>query len=115
MKLAASTTMYSGPPARPLPADISAAIGAALGRLPEVREAHLPQVYAPGKIDPPAQVLVIVLDDGAPSLAPRVEQILREILPSNAHMDVMEWTAKNAALPTVRNSGCALDLKRTSN
>jgi len=63
MKIPAGTTYYIGSPAKPIPKQISDAIGTALGKIPEIVEAHLPMVYIKGQIDPTAQVLVVVLEE----------------------------------------------------
>jgi hypothetical protein len=52
------TTAYIGPPAKPIPKQISEAIGTELGKIPEILEVHLPLVYIKGLIDPPAQIPV---------------------------------------------------------
>ena len=63
MKIPAGTTYYIEPPAKLIPKQISDAIGTALGKIPEIVEAHLPMVYIKGQIEPPAQVLVVVLEE----------------------------------------------------
>lgn len=115
MKLPAGTKVYIGAPAHPLSPQLLQAIGAALGKLPEIREARLPQVYIPGEIHPSEQVLIIVVEDAAPSPAAKVNQALRAILPSNVDLLVMQWRPNNAMLPTVQSYGCALDLNRRLN
>lgn len=40
MKIPAGTTAYIGPPAQPGPKQVSEAIGAALGEIPEIVGAH---------------------------------------------------------------------------
>ena len=42
MKIPAGTTAYIGPPAKPIPKQISDGIGSGLGKFPEILEAHLP-------------------------------------------------------------------------
>lgn len=56
MKIPAGATAFIGFPANAIPKQISDAIGAALGKVPDILEAHLPNVYIKGYIDPPAQV-----------------------------------------------------------
>ena len=65
MKIPAGTNVYIGPPAKPIPKQLSDAIGTELGKIPDILEAHLPMVYIKGQIDPPAQVLVIVLEENS--------------------------------------------------
>jgi hypothetical protein len=115
MKLPARTKLLIGPPAHPMARELSWVIGAALGDIPEICEAHLPMVYAKGLIDPPAQVLVVILEKGAVGQSPKIGEILRKTLPTGAHLDVLEWEPANPSLPTVRKTGCALDLNRKLN
>ena len=112
MNLPASTKVYIGPPARPMAPEVSRAIGTALGRIPEICEGHLPMVYIEGKIDPPAQVLVVVLEEGATSQQAKIRNILGEVLPAGFHLDVLEWRQNEPTLPTVRRAGTAVHLSR---
>ena len=61
------TQIFIGPPASPMPAERVLEIGNALSKRHGIAEAYLPQVYCKGKFDPPSQVLVVVMEDGAPS------------------------------------------------
>jgi hypothetical protein len=115
MKLPAGTKVYIGPPAHPMAQEVSRAIGAALGRIPEIREGHLPMVYIEGKIDPPAQILVVVLEEGAASQQLKIKEIMRGLLPTGSYLDMLEWRPNNPTLPTVRRTDTALDLNRKLN
>src|SRR4029077_11959701 len=77
MNLPAGTQAYIGAPARPMNRVLSRTIGTALGKIPEIKEAHLPQVYIKGKIDPPAQILVVVIEEGAPSQLLKIKEAMR--------------------------------------
>jgi len=44
MKNRPGTKIYIGPPAKPIPKQVSDAIGTALGGIAEIGEAHLPMV-----------------------------------------------------------------------
>jgi hypothetical protein len=112
MKIPGGTPVYIGPPAKPIPKQISDAIGTALGKITEIEEAHLPMVYIKGHIDPPAQVLVVVLDDHAPSPQARIAETLRAVLPTNFHMDITELHPGDTNLPTIRATGTKLNLNR---
>jgi hypothetical protein len=81
MKIPVGTTAYIGPPANPIPKQISDAIGTALGKIPEILEAHLPMVYIKGQIDPPTHVLVVVLEENRPSPQAKITEVLRAVLP----------------------------------
>jgi hypothetical protein len=115
MKIPAGTTCYIGPPAKPIPKQISDAIGTALGKIPEIVEAHLPMVYIKEQIDPPAQVLVVVLEENKPSPQARISEALRAALPTNSHMDVTESDPGDPKLTTIRATGTQLNLNRKLN
>ena len=112
MKIPPNTTAYIGPPAKPMPKQISDAIGTALGMIPEIVEAHLPMIYIKGHIDPPAQVLVVVLQENRPSPQAKIAKALRGVLPTNSHMDITESHREDSNLPTIRATGTQLDLNR---
>jgi hypothetical protein len=112
MKIPGGTTVYIGPPAKPIPKQISDAIGAALGKIVEIGEAYLPMVYIKGYVDPPAQVLVVVLDENTPSPHAKITEVLRAVLPTNFHMDITELHPGDTNLPTIRASGTQLNLNR---
>src|SRR5215470_4627264 len=112
MKIPAGTTAYIGPPAKPISTQISEAMGAALSEIAEIEEAHLPMVYIKGHIDPPAQILVVVLDENAPSPQARITEALRAVLPKNSHMDIKELHPGDGSLPTIRATGTQLNLNR---
>jgi hypothetical protein len=109
MKIPAGTTCYIGPPAKPIPKQISHAVGAALGKIPEILEAHLPMVYIEGQIDPPAQVLVVVLEKNRPSPQARISEALRLALPTNSYMDTTELHPGDPQLPTIRPTATQLE------
>jgi hypothetical protein len=112
MEIPAGTEVYIGPPAKPIPKQISDAIGAGLSQIPGIAEAHLPMVFAPGHIDPPAQVLVVVLKGNTGSAQARIADVLAAVLPENSHMDVMEKHSGDLLLHTIRLTGTQLSLSR---
>ena len=69
-------------------------------------------VYAKGHIDPPAQVLVIVLDQRVPSPHARIRETLVAVLPTDLHLDITELQPSDANLPTIRATGTQLNLNR---
>jgi hypothetical protein len=48
MKIPAGTTAHIGPPAEPIPKQLSDAIGSELGKIPQILEVHLPMIYING-------------------------------------------------------------------
>jgi len=115
MKIPAGATAYIGPPAKPIQKEISDAIGAALGKIPEILEVHLPMVYIEGHIDPPAQVLVIVLEENSTGTHAKIEEVLRATLPTNVYLDSTESRPDDPNLPTIRATGTQLNLNRKLN
>jgi hypothetical protein len=107
--------MYIGPPAKPMPMEMSQAIGAAVGKFQEIEEAHLPMVYLKGRIDPPAQVLVLVMEKQTPGLLPRVMQSIQPVIPAGSHLDAFEFPTNHPMLTTIRSTRTQLDLRRTVN
>jgi len=91
---------------------MSDAIGRALGKIAEIEEAHLPMVYIKGHIDPPAQVLVVVLEEHAPSPQARIMEAISTVLPSDFHMDITELRPGDTNLLTIRATGTQLNLNR---
>ena len=115
MEIPAGATVYIGPPAKPIAKPLSDAIGAAMGKIPEVVEAHLPMVFIEGQIDPAVQVLVVVLEENRPSSHARISAALGAVLPTSFYVDVMESPTDDPLLPTIRKTGTQLDLNRKLN
>ena len=115
MKIPAGTTAYIGAPAEPIPKQISDAIGTELGNIPEILEAHLPLVYIKGLIDPPTQILFVVVEEDGPSLQGKIVEVLGRVLPTNFYIDVSELYARDPQLPAIRASGTQLNLNRKLN
>ena len=112
MRIPAGAKLYIGPPANPIPKQVSDAIGMELGKIPEIQEAHLPMFYIKEHIDPPAQVLFIVLEENVPSQELRITEALRAILPPNFLLNTTEAYPGDRNLPTVRATGTQLNLNR---
>ena len=75
MNLPPGTTLYIGPPANPLPPELQAKIAYAISGVPGIGEAHLPQCYSKGLVDPSAQILVLVLNPGVTGAVQLREQM----------------------------------------
>lgn len=112
MKIPGGTEIYIGPPAKPMPKQVSDAIGRALGAIPEIEEAHLPMVYIKGHIDPPAQIVFVVINENGPSPREKIRELLKTALPTNSHIDILESHQRDPNLPTIRATGTQLDLNR---
>jgi len=112
MKIPQVQAAYIGPPAHPVPTQISESIAAALSKLVEINEAYLPMVYVKGYIDPPAQVLVVVLDENAPCLGTKIAEALRAVLPLDFDLDISELHPNDSQRPTIRATGTQLHLDR---
>ena len=97
-----------------MPEALSRAIGEALGSILTIREAYLPNLYIQNVIDPPAQVLVVVLEHDAPKELRRINEVLRGVVPDGFSLDIFLWWPNEPLLPTVRRVG-ALDLGQNLN
>ena len=103
------TTVYLGRPAKPIPQRLSDAIAEMVRGVVGVREAYLPQCYVKGIVEPPAQILVLVLDDPADqNLLDSVGQGLAGVLPQGMHLDVWPLTDGHSLLDTIRGTGMLL-------
>ena len=108
--ISAGSQVFVGAPAHPLPAERVRRLSAMLSELAAVEEAHLPQCYIPGRIDPPAQVLMVVLAASA-DVASTMETIIARLngmLPEGVHLDVLHLSRQHELLPFVRKAGCVL-------
>ena len=109
-EIEAGTQVLIGAPAQPMPRAQQAAIADALSRVGGVVEAHLPQLYAPGAMDEPAQVLVVVLDAGV-NVEETVHAItcgIAPLLTEDSHLDIFPLTEGSPMLEGVRAAGCQL-------
>src|SRR6266516_1386210 len=89
LTISKSSAILLGRPAKPMPQALSAEIGMMVRAIPGIREAYLPQCYVKAVVEPPAQVLVVVLDDAADrqSVLDAIGQGLTRVLPQGAHLD----------------------------
>ncbi len=88
-----------------MPQENSAAIAEMVRGIPAIREAYLPQCYVQAVVDPPAQILVLVLDDPADQKTlDAVGQGLERILPPGIHLDVWPLDPNHDLLPTIRQT-----------
>jgi hypothetical protein len=106
----AGTKMHIGSPTIPMSPELSVAIAGMLEEMPGVLEAHLPQCYAPGVIDPPAQVLMIVLSRSGQEVmfASEVRRRLLSILPKGVPLEFMFLHRSSPELESVRRANCRI-------
>jgi len=100
------TPILLGAPAKPIEKSLSDAIGEMISKITEIQEAYLPQCYAKGFVEPPAQILVIVLDSAADtqSILTAVGNGLSQILPQGVHLDVWPMDQGHGMLANIRNT-----------
>ena len=105
LTISKGTSVYLGRPAKPMPYETSAAIAEMVQGIPAIREAYLPQCYVKAVVEPPAQILVLVLDDPADQKTlDAVGQGLEDILPPGMHLDVWPLDLGHDLLPTIRQT-----------
>jgi hypothetical protein len=115
MKIPGGTTAYIGPPTKPIPKQISDAIGTELGKIPEILEVHLPLVYIKGLIDPPTQIVFAVVDENRPGPHGKIVEVMKRVLPTKFYMDISELHSSDPQLPAIRASATQLNLNRKPN
>src|SRR4051812_5695139 len=99
------TSVFLGRPAKPMPQPLSDAIGEMVRGIEGIREAYLPQCYVKDVVEPPAQILVLVLVDAADqSVLDAVGQGLSRVLPQGMHLDVWPLIDDHSLLDTVRGT-----------
>jgi hypothetical protein len=110
LKIPAGTTILIGSPAQPMKKTLSSAIGKLTGSIDKILEAHLPQMFAIGVMEEPAQVLVLVLTDQAdfPGINEQLATDLPNILPKGMHLDVWPISLEHQLLDDIRGSDCQL-------
>jgi len=110
MSIPAGTAVFLGAPANPIDGSITEALSVFLSAIDGISEAHLPQCYVTGIVDPPAQILVVVpaspqsLDEALAEL----DRGLANVLPLSKVLDVWPIPADHELLEDVRDAGCQL-------
>lgn len=81
-----------------------------VGQVPSHIEAHLPQVFAVGKMPAPRLALVVVIDaaEAPEPIAERVNRDLAASLPAGTLLDVWVLNPSDQLLPAVRSARVAL-------
>jgi hypothetical protein len=110
LKIPAGTSLFIGAPARPMERRLSTAVGKLTASIDGIIEAHLPQMFAPGVMEEPAQVLVIVMRDEADlkAVIDRVGGGLAVLLPPGRNLDVWPIPIGHAMLDEIRRTGCQI-------
>ena len=107
MRVSAGSEVFMGAPAEPMEPEIVAALSNLVDGIPEIIEAHLPQVFVRDAMQAPAQVLVIVtVDKDVQRAIDKVGARLGRILPSGRSMDVWPLNPTDKLLPMVQGVGC---------
>ena len=93
-----------GTPARPIEEALLQSIGTMLLNMGGVREAHVPQCFAMGVMERPAQVLVVVIESNASSedVVDEVLLGLAAVLPDDIQLDVWSMDPQHSLLATVQ-------------
>src|SRR5260370_41858388 len=110
MNLPPGTTLYIGQSANPLAPETQAKIAFAISGVSGIAEAHLPQCYAKGLVDPSAQILPLALEPGVTpgNVMPQVQENMRAALPPGKFIDIFPVAPNHPMLPTVRQTNTKL-------
>jgi hypothetical protein len=108
----AGTTIYFGPPAKPMPETMVGAISQVVADVPGILEAHLPQCFIEGDTEA-RQVLVIGVQsrDEIPRIAGALMSKLKRIFPPGQFIDILPFQA-TAVPPEVRQADCQIVLAK---
>ena len=102
--------MLLGAPSAPMPRERSDALARLASSTGGILEAHLPQVFAMGVMQAPAQVLVVCIDPSVDQeqVLGAVGDGLSKILPPDFHLDVWPLSPSSELLADVRAVGCMI-------
>ena len=109
----AGTEFLIGAPTDPMPAERVKAISTVVAVEPGVMEAHLPHVYVPGQIDPPAPVLFLVFGRSV-DLEVAVERVtarLDNLLPEDEEIHAIAIDVDSDLLPVIREAECLIGIR----
>ena len=95
-----------GRPAQPMAQALSGSIAQMVRGIAGIREAYLPHCFVKEVVEPPAQVLVLVLDAGADRerVLSSVGDGLAQVLPQGILLDVWLLSEGDSLLDTVRGT-----------
>lgn len=108
LDLTTATNVLVGRPAKALPKRRMKQISTLLGEIPQVCEAHLPQVFAIGVMETPRNVLFVVIDPdtAVAEVSQRLDAALSALLKRGEHLDLWPVTADHSLIATVREADC---------
>lgn len=90
---------------------LARSLGEILTPFSEIREAHFPQCFAPGKMARPAQVLMVVFSEEQ-GIDETVMAALREaaarLVPTGDSLDIWPMTPTSVVLASVRSARCRI-------
>lgn len=100
------TAVFLGRPAQPMAQELSDSIARMVREIVGIQEAYLPQCFVKAVVEPPAQVLVLVLDASTneQSVLNSVGEGLVRLLPKGTHLDVWPMSDQDSLLGTVRGT-----------
>ena len=108
LDLTTATNVLVGKPAKGPSRRRLKQISALLGEIPEIREAHIPEVFAIGIMQAPRNVLFLVIepDTAIDDIASRIGAALDTLLGKRERLDVWPVTAEHRLIATVREADC---------
>ena len=110
MSIPGGSQIFLGAPADPMDVNLSAAIAREVEAIDSVSEAHLPQAYVEGVIDPPTQIVVVVVEreEQLDRTVAETGRAINSILPAGRHLDVLPLLPDSGLLQSVRDADCAI-------
>ena len=109
LRLETGTNILIGKPAKPIARRQVKKISDLLHDIDEIREAHLPEVFAVGTMETSAPVLFIVVDpeSAIPAVMEKLAGPLSEML-ARQSLDVWPVGKAHDIVPTVRDANCLI-------
>jgi len=108
LDLTTATNVLVGKPSKQLSMRRLKQISALLGDISEVREAHIPEVFAIGIMQTPRNVLFLVIepDTSIDHITARIDGALGTILGRREHLDVWPVSTEHRLIATIREADC---------
>ena len=108
LDLTTATNVLVGTPTNRLPKRRLKQISALLGDIAQIREAHLPEIYAIGIMQAPRNVLFLVVEpeSAIADITQYVDDALRALLKRREQLDVWPVTKEHPLIATVRDADC---------